>query len=595
MPHETSLLSTIVLGLVMAALGGFLARRVRLPPIVGYLLAGIAIGPFTPGVVADSALAGQLAEIGVILLMFGVGLHFSFQDLLAVRRIALPGALGQIVVATMIGVGLAHLWEWGLGAGIVFGLALSCASTVVLLRALEDHNALDTVNGHIAVGWLVVEDLVMVLALVLLPAFAAAPGAGSGGGLAARLADGNVALMLALTLAKLAIFLILVIVVGTRAVPWLLERVARAGSRELFTLTVLALALGIAYGSAELFGVSFALGAFLAGVVLSESDFSHQAAADSLPLKDPFAVLFFVSVGMLFDPSILVREPLRVLVVVAVIVLGKSLVAFAIVIASGYPARTALTVSAGLAQIGEFSFILSGLGLALGLLPPAGGDLILAGALLSIAVNPVVFLTVEPLAAWLQQRAGLAAPFGRAGGRLAVLAPSDDSGPQDHAIVVGYGRVGGVIGEALKAEGLPLVVIEENRRRVEALRKRGFAAVYGDATAPGVLESAGIRRARLLIVAAPRGFLTQRIIELARQSNSRIRIAIRTHSVDELAHFERMGVDAAIMGETELAYGLLDYALRSLGFTSDQARSVVQRIRDTGHGGAFERDSDPGP
>jgi CPA2 family monovalent cation:H+ antiporter-2 len=451
------------------------------------------------------------------------------------------------------------------------------------------------VNGHIAVGWLVVEDLVMVLALVLLPPFAASPGTGPGGGLAARLADGNMALLLALTLAKLAIFLVLVVVVGTRAVPWLLERVARAGSRELFTLAVLALALGIAYGSAELFGVSFALGAFLAGVVLSESDFSHQAAADSLPLKDAFAVLFFVSVGMLFDPSILVREPLRVLVVVAVIVLGKSLVAFAIVIASGYPARTALTVSAGLAQIGEFSFILSGLGLALGLLPPAGGDLILAGALLSIAVNPLVFITVEPVAAWLQQRAGLAAPFGRAGGRLAALTPSDDAGPQDHAIVVGYGRVGGVIGEALKAEGLPLVVIEENRRRVESLRKHGFAAVYGDATAAGVLEAAGIGRARLLVVAAPRGFLTQRIVELARQSNPGIRIAIRTHSVDELAHFERMGVDAAIMGETELAFGLLDYALRSLGLTSDQAHSVVQRIRDTGHGGAFERDSDPDP
>jgi CPA2 family monovalent cation:H+ antiporter-2 len=595
MPHETSLLSTIVMGLVVAAVGGFLARRVRLPPIVGYLVAGVAIGPFTPGVVADSAIAGQLAEIGVILLMFGVGLHFSIKDLLAVRRIALPGALGQIAVATMIGVGLAHLWGWNLGAGMVFGLALSCASTVVLLRALEDRNALDTVNGHIAVGWLVVEDLVMVLALVLLPPFAASPGTGPGGGLAARLADGNMALLLALTLAKLAIFLVLVVVVGTRAVPWLLERVARAGSRELFTLAVLALALGIAYGSAELFGVSFALGAFLAGVVLSESDFSHQAAADSLPLKDAFAVLFFVSVGMLFDPSILVREPLRVLVVVAVIVLGKSLVAFAIVIASGYPARTALTVSAGLAQIGEFSFILSGLGLALGLLPPAGGDLILAGALLSIAVNPLVFITVEPVAAWLQQRAGLAAPFGRAGGRLAALTPSDDAGPQDHAIVVGYGRVGGVIGEALKAEGLPLVVIEENRRRVESLRKHGFAAVYGDATAAGVLEAAGIGRARLLVVAAPRGFLTQRIVELARQSNPGIRIAIRTHSVDELAHFERMGVDAAIMGETELAFGLLDYALRSLGLTSDQAHSVVQRIRDTGHGGAFERDSDPDP
>ncbi len=607
MPHETTLLLTIVLGLGLAACGGFLAKRLRLPPIVGYLLAGVAIGPFTPGIVADTALAGQLAEIGVILLMFGVGLHFSIRDLLAVRRIALPGALGQIAVATAIGAVLAHLWGWSFAAGIVFGLALSCASTVVLLRALEERNALDTVNGHIAIGWLVVEDLVMVLALVLLPAFAspvtgAAGGAAGGAGLAAgdgslaaRLAGGNMALMLALTLAKLAVYLILVVVVGTRAVPWLLERVARAGSRELFTLTVLALALGIAYGSAELFGVSFALGAFLAGVVLSESDFSHQAAADSLPLKDAFAVLFFVSVGMLFDPSILVREPFHVLAIVAVIVFGKSLAAFAIVVASGYPARTALTVSAGLAQIGEFSFILSGLGLALGILPPAGGDLILAGALLSIAVNPLLFVAIEPLAAWLQQRTGIAAPFGRAGGRLAVLGPDDDSAPQDHAIIVGYGRVGGVIGEALKAEGLPLVVIEENRRRVEDLRKRGFAAVYGDATAAGVLEAAGIGRARLLVVAAPRGFLTQRIIELARLSNPGVRIAIRTHSADELAHFERSGVDVAIMGETELAFGLLDYALRSLGFTSDRADAVVQRLREAGHGGAFERGSERAP
>jgi monovalent cation:H+ antiporter-2, CPA2 family len=596
MPHETTLLLTIVLGLGLAACGGFLAKRLRLPPIVGYLLAGVAIGPFTPGIVADTALAGQLAEIGVILLMFGVGLHFSIRDLLAVRRIALPGALGQIAVATAIGAVLAHLWGWSFAAGIVFGLALSCASTVVLLRALEERNALDTVNGHIAIGWLVVEDLVMVLALVLLPAFATSPVMGAGdGSLAARLAGGNMVLMLAFTLAKLAVYLILVVVVGTRAVPWLLARVARAGSRELFTLTVLALALGIAYGSAELFGVSFALGAFLAGVVLSESDFSHQAAADSLPLKDAFAVLFFVSVGMLFDPSILVREPFHVLAVVAVIVFGKSLAAFAIVMASGYPARTALTVSAGLAQIGEFSFILSGLGLALGILPPAGGDLILAGALLSIAVNPLLFVAIEPLSAWLQQRTGIAAPFGRAGGRLAVLGLDDDSAPQDHAIIVGYGRVGGVIGEALKAEGLPLVVIEENRRRVEDLRKRGFAAVYGDATAAGVLEAAGIGRARLLVVAAPRGFLTQRIIERARLCNPGIRIAIRTHSADELAHFERNGVDVAIMGETELAFGLLDYALRSLGLTSDRADSVVQRLREAGHGGAFERGSDREP
>jgi CPA2 family monovalent cation:H+ antiporter-2 len=406
MPHETSLIALISVGLVLAFAAGLLANRLHLPPLVGYLLAGVAIGPFTPGFVADVELAPQLAELGVILLMFGVGLHFSINDLLAVRRIALPGAVAQIAVATALGAGVAFLWGWSFGAGLVFGLALSVASTVVLLRALEERKALDTQDGRIAVGWLIVEDLAMVLALVLLPALAGSLG-GDARGLAGSSSGGDLATALALTIGKVAVFVVLILVVGKRVVPWLLAAVARTGSRELFTLSVLAVALGIAYGSAVLFGVSFALGAFFAGVVLSESDVSHQAAADSLPMKDAFAVLFFVSVGMLFDPSILVREPLAVLAVVLIVVFGKSLAAFAIVLAFGYPVATALTVSASLAQIGEFSFILAGLGLSLGLLPEEGNDLILAGALLSITLNPLIFASLGPVKSWFAERPAL--------------------------------------------------------------------------------------------------------------------------------------------------------------------------------------------
>jgi CPA2 family monovalent cation:H+ antiporter-2 len=589
MPYANSLLVTIVLGLALAACGGFLARKMRMPPLVGYLLAGVAIGPFTPGFIADANLASQLAEIGVILLMFGVGLHFSIKDLLAVRRIAVPGALAQVTVATAIGAGVALSWGWSPGAGLVLGLALSCASTVVLLRALDERNALDSVNGHIAVGWLVVEDLVMVLALVLLPAMTGPLGADAHG-LAARLAGDSIGLALALTVGKLAAFIALVFLVGTRVVPWALEQVARTGSRELFTLAVLALALGIAYGSAELFGVSFALGAFFAGVVLSESDFSHQAAADSLPLKDAFAVLFFVSVGMLFDPTIVVRAPLAVVSVVLVIVFGKSLAAFAIVLIFGYPVTTALIISASLAQIGEFSFILAGLGVVFGVFPSEGRDLVIAGALLSIILNPLAFAAVDPLANWLRGRAWLLAWLERPQNRLATIPEfGTGGGLQGHAIIVGYGRVGGLIGEALKALELPFVVIEEDRRRVEQLRKRGIAAVYGDATAAGVLDAAHVNRARLLIIAAPRGFQTQRILDIAWQANPRIDTAVRAHSIGELGLLERQNVGIAIMGERELALGLLDYAFRSLGLSDEKAYSVARSMRKSGKGGAFER------
>jgi CPA2 family monovalent cation:H+ antiporter-2 len=414
MHHEVSLITTVAMGLVIAFAFGFAASRLPLTPLVGYLLAGIALGPYTPGLEADLDLAGQLAEIGVILLMFGVGLHFSAADLMAVRRIAILGAVAQIAVATAIGTVGAMAFGWSLGAGIVLGLALSVASTVVLLRALDERNAVDSVNGRIAVGWLIVEDLAMVLTLVLLPAFAEMLGGhpAQGGAMATQATAGDIRellISLGLTLGKVALFVALVLAIGPRIVPWMLAQVARAGSRELFTLSVLALALGIAYGSAKLFGVSFALGAFFAGVVLSESRFSHKAAADSLPLQDAFAVLFFVSVGMLFDPSILWREPLAVAGVLLLILVGKSLAAAGIVLAMGFPIRTALTVSASLAQIGEFSFILAGLGIALGLLPTAGRDLILAGALLSITVNPLMFAAIDPLLRRLGKPVGEAA------------------------------------------------------------------------------------------------------------------------------------------------------------------------------------------
>jgi len=386
MPHETELVVTVAAGLGLAFVFGFAAARVRLSPIVGYLLAGVALSPFTPGPVGDTALSGQLAEIGVILLMFGVGLHFSFEDLLAVRRVAVPGAAAQIAVATGLGAAAARFWGWSWGAGLVFGLTLSVASTVVLLRALEQRGILDSPDGRIAIGWLIVEDLATVLVLVLLPALAS-----SLGGAPAHAGSGSLAVTIAVTLGKVAVFVAVMHVIGRRVLPWLLERVARLGSRELFTLAVLAIALGIAVGAAALFGVSFALGAFFAGVVISESELSQRAAEDALPFRDAFAVLFFVSVGMLFDPSVLVREPLRVLLVLAIVVVGKSVAAFVIVRAFGKPNATALTISASLAQIGEFSFILAALGRSLKLLPAEAESLVVAGALISITIHPFVF------------------------------------------------------------------------------------------------------------------------------------------------------------------------------------------------------------
>jgi K+:H+ antiporter len=561
MHHDTALIALVAIGFVLACFFGYLATRVRLPPIVGYLVAGVAVGPFTPGFVGDSQIASQLAEIGVILLMFGVGLHFSLDTLLSVKNIAIPGAIGQIVVATVIGAALASFWGWNIGAGLVLGLALSVASTVVLLRALEQRNELDSSHGRIAVGWLIVEDLVMVLALVFLPALAEVMHGSAGTGVD----FGGLAKTLGLTVGKIALFIAIVLFGGRRVVPWLLQLIARTGSRELFTLAVLAIAMGMAYGSAQLFDVSFALGAFFAGVLLSESELSHQAAADSLPLQDAFAVLFFVSVGMLFDPSIVIREPLAVLGVLLVIVVGKSVAAFVIVLLFRYPVATALTVSASLAQIGEFSFILAGLGVTLGLLPAEGRDLVLAGALLSITLNPFVFATITPVTRWVRARPSLYERVERGATRLATLPENSRSNHlRDHAVIVGYGRVGSMIGSALAAEHLPFVVIERDLHLVESLRDRGVRAIYGDASASGVLDHAGIQNARLLVIASPDSYSARRVLDIARKHNAGIDAVVRTHTEHELEHFERAGVGHVMMAERELARGMATYSVTEM-------------------------------
>jgi len=559
MHHGVSLITTVAAAFGLALILGFIAVRLKLPALLGYLIAGIIIGPTTPGFVADLDLTQQLAEIGVMLLMFGVGLHFSLDDLLAVRRIAVPGAIAQIAVATALGAGVASLWGWSWGESLVFGLALSVASTVVLLRALESRGVLDSINGRIAVGWLVVEDLAMILVLVLLPPLAGwLAGHGTGGETAQR----DLIVTLAVTLGEVAVFVALMLVVGRRLFPWLLWQVARTGSRELFTLCVVAAAVGIAYGSAKLFGVSFALGAFFAGMVMRESELSHRAADESLPLREAFSVLFFVSVGMLFDPAMLIRAPLQVLAVVGIIVLGKSLAAFALVLAFRYPLNTALTVSASLAQIGEFSFILAGLAVTLKVLPPEGQSLILAGALISIALNPLVFNCIEPLQAWIRSRSTLARALERSDDPLAELPMSV---PQErltgHVLLVGYGRVGQRIGEALIQRGVPIVVAEHNREVVEALRARGIAAVSGDASEPAVLIQAHLHRAQMLVIATPDTFRARKMIEIARTLRPGIEVVTRAHSDEEAELLRKEEVGPVFMGEHELALSMTRHIL----------------------------------
>lgn len=557
MPHEVTLITTIAAALGAALVLGLLAVRLRLPALVGYLLAGMLIGPATPGFVADLSLAGQLAEIGVMLLMFGVGLHFSVADLMAVRRIALPGAVVQVAVATALGWGVATLWGWNWGAGVVFGLALSVASTVVLLRALEDRRLLDTTNGRIAVGWLVVEDLVTVLMLVLLPPLA--------GFLAGGAAADGLGRTLMVTLGQVAVFVALMLLVGRKLFPWMLWQVARTGSRELFTLCVIAAAVGIAFGASALFGVSFALGAFFAGMVLRESSLSHRAAEETLPLRDAFSVLFFVSVGMLFDPMVLLERPLQVLAVLGIVILGKSLAAGLLVLLLRYPLNTALTVSASLAQIGEFSFILAGLGASLGLLPPEAQSLILAGAIFSIALNPVVFGLAEPLQAWARRRSTLARRLERSLDPLAELPTTVEPHKlTGQVVLVGYGRVGRSVAEALSADGIPFVVADSNREQVEALRAQGIPAVAGDASEPSVLIQAHVARARLLLVALPEPFGVRRMAETARMLNPGIDIVIRAHNDEEARLLETETGATVLVERAVLADRMAELARQAL-------------------------------
>ncbi len=558
MEHNVSLITTLAAGFGLALLLGFLAERIKVPALVGYLLAGVVLGPSTPGFVADVAIASQLAEIGVMLLMFGVGLHFSLDDLLAVRRIALPGAVVQMGIATILGMGLAWLWGWSGGAGLVFGLSLSCASTVVLLKALEARRVLDTMNGRIAVGWLVVEDLATVIMLVLLP-----PLAGMLGGSNAPSDNGDpLWRTIAQTLLQVVAFVAVMLVAGRRVLPWLLWQVSRTGSRELFTLSVVAMAISIAYGAAVLFGVSFALGAFFAGMVMRESEFSHRAAEESLPLRDAFAVLFFVSVGMLFDPKVLAEEPLRVLGVVAIIVVGKSIAAAGLVLAFRYPLNTALTVAASLGQIGEFSFILAGMGMSLGLLPQQGMSLVLAGALISIALNPLLFTAITPFSRWVLERSEFARRLESRDDPYAELPMSTERKYlAGQVVLVGYGRVGRMIARALRQKDIPYVVAEQNRELVEDLRSKGTPAVSGDAADPAVLIQAHIADAAMLVIATGTTLGVRQMVETARTLNPDIEIVVRTHSEEETDLLRNEHVGTVFFGEEELARGMSMYVL----------------------------------
>ncbi|ETR96102.1 cation:proton antiporter [Acinetobacter lactucae] len=560
MPHDVDLIILLAVGFGVALIFGYIAARLRLPPLIGYLIAGIIISPNTPGIEADIHLANQLAELGVMFLMFGVGMHFSLKDLLLVRRIALPGAILQIAVATLLGIGVSMLWGWSFGSALVFGLSLSCASTVVLLKALGDRGLLDSVNGKIAVGWLLVEDLVMVLVLVLLPATAVLLGGKAPAG-----ADGNIWLTLGITLLKVIGFIAFMLIVGKRVVPIIMQFVARLGSRELFTLTVVAAAVSIAYGSYAIFGVSMALGAFFAGMVVKESDFSHRAEEETLPLREIFSILFFVSVGMLFDPHILVESPLHILAVIAIIMVGKTLAAMALVLFFRYPINTALTVGASLAQIGEFSFILATLGVSLGLLSLEAQNLILAGALFSITLNSFVFSAIEPVQRWIRERSHLARLLERSGDPLAMLPDEvDQAYLRDQVVIVGYGGVGRRITENLINENIKVVIAEENREIVEKLRQANIAAVSGVATEPSVLIQAHIMHARLLVISPMDILDIHRIVAIAKQLNPQIQVLICAESKEEAAVIRDENIGEVFYAKEEMAKNMSHHILNQI-------------------------------
>ncbi|MBP6123184.1 MULTISPECIES: YbaL family putative K(+) efflux transporter [Providencia] len=540
MEHSTPLITTIVGGLALAYLLGMIAQRLKISPLVGYLAAGVLAGPFTPGFVADGALAPELAEIGVILLMFGVGLHFSLKDLLAVKAIAIPGAIAQIAVATLLGLGLSMLFGWGVFTGIVFGLCLSTASTVVLLRALEERQLIESQRGQIAIGWLIVEDLAMVLALVLLPATAEIMNTD-------QASVSELLIGLAWTIGKVVAFILIMIVIGRKVIPWILSRTASTGSRELFTLAVLVLALGIAYAAVAIFDASFALGAFFAGMVLNESELSHRAAQDTLPLRDAFAVLFFVSVGMLFDPMVLIEQPLGILAVLAIIIIGKSAAALVLVRLFGHSRRTALTISVSLAQIGEFAFILAGMGLALGVMDKDAQNLVLAGAIVSIMLNPVLFTLLDK---YLERTETIEEQLLEETLEDETQIPVDICG---HAIIVGYGRVGGMLADKLRRRGIPLVVVEDTRARFEELAENGFSAILGNGANKDIISLARIECAKTLLLTIPNGYEAGEIVATAKEINPDVTVIVRAHYDDEVSFIKERGADHIIIGEHEIA------------------------------------------
>jgi len=578
MPHDTALIVTLAIGFGAAFVLGLAAKRLGLPPLVGYLLAGILAGPYSPGPKPDVELAAQLAEVGVILLMFGVGIHFSFEQLIAVRRSAVPGALLRITLVSLLGLPLAWWWGWSPLAGLVFGTTLSVASTVVLLRTLEERNAVDTAEGRLAVGWLIVEDIAMVLVLVLLPAVAAPIGNAP---LGLDLVDGKLGAALLLTLGKVGLFIGLMVVIGRRAVPWLLEHVARQGSRELFTLAVLAVAIVFAVGAAAVFGVSFALGAFFAGVVISESDLSHQAASDALPLQDAFAVLFFFSVGMLVDPAQIFSTPWKLAVVLGVVLLLRYGLVAGFLLWQRHPLRRALLVAAGLSQIGEFSFILAALAVSLDVLPREAEQLMLAAALISITANPLVVGGTRRLENFIHRRPRLRDVLERVGDAdpLRALQIDPEAPLRDHVVLVGHGRVGSVVAYALSQAEIPYVVIEQDRALVERLREEGVHAIFGDATRALVREQAHCATARLLIVTTPDPFQARHIVKKARELRADLPTIVRTHSEQERRFLKAQDVGRVVMGEQEMAYGIAHYALMQMGRSDDEADERIAELR----------------
>ena len=562
MPHDVDLIILLAVGFGLALIFGYIAARLRFPPLIGYLIAGIIISPNTPGIVGDIHLANQLAELGVMFLMFGVGMHFSLNDLVQVRRIAVPGAILQITVATLLGMGVSMMWDWSFGSALIFGLSLSCASTVVLLKALGDRGLLNSVNGKIAVGWLLVEDLVMVLVLVLLPATAVLLG---GTPIAGSDPEANIWLTLVMTLLKVIGSIAFMLIIGKRLVPFIMHMVARLGSRELFTLTVVAAAVSIAFGAYKIFGVSMALGAFFAGMVVKESDFSHRAEEETLPLREIFSILFFVSVGMLFDPLILIQQPLHVLAVVGIILIGKTIAAMALVLFFRYPINTALTVGASLAQIGEFSFILATLGVSLQLLSIEGQNLILAGALISITLNSFIFAAVEPIQQWIRDRSHLARLLERSGDPLAML-PDEVSQDylRDQVVIVGHGEVGRHITQTLMQQGIKVVIAEENREIVEDLRAKGIAAVSGHATEAGVLIQAHIQHARLLVLSPMDLLDIHKIVDIAKTLNPQIQVLVCAESNEQAERIRSDHLGEVYFAKTEMAKNMSNHILNQI-------------------------------